>query len=70
MTDAEKEPFKEQERAAKATYQVQREAYWKGVDSKTLAEINRRRRVKGKFAIRRVKAPEDKRPLGSFLRFV
>jgi len=68
MTDAEKQPYKQEEIDARAAYEVKREEYWKNIDYKKVNEINRRRRAKGKTSLRRVTSAEDKLPMSSFLR--
>jgi len=70
MTDAEKQPYKQEAIDARAAYEVKREEYWKNIDYKKVNEINRRRRAKGKTTLRRVISAEDKLPMSSFLRYM
>jgi hypothetical protein len=71
MTIAEKQPYYNEVEILKKQYAEKQDEYWKTTSLQTVKEINARRNHEGKCKIHRPHQENaDKRPKGSYLRFL
>lgn len=70
LSEADKQPFKDEQVAAREAHEIKRQAYFDTVPNAIFSEINRRRKNRGKKLIHKLVRPENRKPLSNFFRYM